>query len=139
MAYWLQIAIGFATLIAAGTHIAGKQVISLLYSQRWASESCVELLRVYALYIICCAFNGISEAYAFAKSDSDRIAKLRNLMMLNSTIYLGACYLFAVEPGFFGFKGLVYANCLNMAMRAISSLYFAHQHNYEFMTPAANR
>jgi len=94
---------------------------------------------MYALYVICCAVNGIAEAYAFAKSDSEKIAKLRNFMMVNSIVYLGACYLFAVEPGFFGFKGLIYANCLNMIMRATSSLYFAMAHYSEFVAPAGSR
>jgi hypothetical protein len=98
----------------------------LYFGPKWASRSCVELLQAYSLHIFCCAFNGCSEAYANAKADSETLSKMRNMMFMNSLIYLGSCYVLAVNPGYLGFTGLVYANCLNMLVRAISCLYVAH-------------
>ena len=106
-------------------------MISLLYSGKWASDTCVDLLRAYSFHIFCCALNGISDAYANAKADSETLSKMRNMMLFNSVMYLGLCYVFAVNPGYFGFKGLIYANCLNMMIRAKTCLYFATQHHYE--------
>ena len=74
----------------------------------------------------------MSEAYINAKADSETLKKLRNLMFFNSFLYLWLCYCFAVHPGFFGFKGLIYANCVSMVVRATVSLYFAMQHEHEY-------
>jgi hypothetical protein len=75
----------------------------------------------------------MSEAYINAKADSDTLKKLRGLLVFNSFFYLWMCYILAVHPGYFGFKGLIYANCFNMAFRATASLYFATQHEHEFV------
>lgn len=74
----------------------------------------------------------MSEAYTNAKADSETLTKLRGLMFFNSLSYLWSCYLFAVHPGLFGFKGLIYANNLNLIVRSTSCMYFAVQHEYEF-------
>jgi Na+-driven multidrug efflux pump len=100
-------------------------VISFLYSDKWASDTCIDIFKAYAIHIFCCALNGVADAYANAKADSETLAKMRNMMLVNSISYLGLCYVLAVSPGYFGFKGLIYANCLNMFIRAITCLYFA--------------
>lgn len=88
--------LGLGTLTIAGSQIAGMQVITFLYSEKWASDTCVELLRAYAFHIFFCALNGMSEAYANAKADSEMLTKMRNMMLVNSIMYLGLCYVFAV-------------------------------------------
>ena len=100
-------------------------MITLLYSDKWASPTCIELLQAFAVQVLCCALNGMSEAYTNAKADSETLKKLRGLMFFNSFSYLFSCYLFAVHPGYFGFKGLIYANNLNLIVRATSCMYFA--------------
>ena len=53
-------------------------------------------------------------------------------MFITSMLYIGISYVFAVDPGFFGFKGLIYANCLNMLMQAFTCFYSALQHQNMF-------
>jgi Na+-driven multidrug efflux pump len=103
-------------------------VINFFYSDKWVSDTCIDLFRAYSVHIFCCALNGISEAYFNAKADSETLTKMRRMMLVNSVMYLGLCYVFAINPGFFGFKGLIYANCMNMSVRATTCLYFTIQH-----------
>lgn len=107
-------------------------MIKLLYSDKWATASCDDLFQAFALYVLCCATNGIAEAYIQAKADTATLFKYRNIMFITSIVYIGLSYLFAVDPGFFGFKGLIYANCLNMLMRAFTCFYSALQHKNTF-------
>lgn len=132
LSHWLQIMLSLGTLTIVGSQIAGWQAITLLYSDKWASQTSVELLQAYAVHVFCCALNGMSEAYINAKADSETLKKLRGLLVFNSFLYLWMCYIFAVHPGYFGFKGLIYANCFSMAVRATASLYFATQHEHEY-------
>ena len=71
------------------------------------------------------AMNGIAEAYVFAKGCTDTLKKLRQLMLLNSIMYIGTSYLLSRE---LGIVGLIYANCFNMFIRSFSCIYFADQH-----------
>lgn len=111
--------IGTGGFIFAKT--CGKPFILLVYSEKWASSSCHDLLQAYCLYCCFMALNGILEAYAFSKGTDVTLKKLRWLMVLNSVGYIGLSYGLSVQ---IGIVGLVYANCLNMLLRTISCLYF---------------
>ena len=96
----------------------------MVYSDKWASESCEELLQAYCLYCVFMALNGISEAYAFAKGSESTLIKLRWLMVVNSVGYIAMSYYLSQTIGIIG---LVYANCGNMFLRATSCLYYTFQ------------
>ena len=71
------------------------QFILIVYSERWATETCFELLKAYCTYCFFMAMNGIAEAYVFSKGNSDTLKVLRQLMMVNSISYIGMSYLFS--------------------------------------------
>ena len=81
-----MIAIGTGGFIFAKT--CGRQFIQVVHTDKWASESCVELLQAYCLYCIFMALNGISEAYAFSKGTDSTLKTLRWLMLLNTGLYV---------------------------------------------------
>lgn len=72
--------------------MCGKHFIFIVYSDRWASESCENLLQAYCLYCVFMALNGISEAYAFSKGTEATLKKLRWLMVVNSVGYIALSY-----------------------------------------------
>jgi hypothetical protein len=130
LSFWMQILLALGTLTIAGSQMAGYQVIGFFFGAKWVTDSCIELFRAYALHIFCCALNGVAEAYNNAKGDSEALGMMRAMMVVQNLSYLGLCYLLAVSPGYFGFRGLVYANMLNMFFRGITNLYFAVAHEY---------
>ena len=69
---------------------------------------------------LCLGFNGISEAFAYSRAESQ--SRLRNSMLLNSIIYIVACYYFCV---LFGVRGLMFAKSLSMLLRGFRSLQLA--------------
>ena len=74
MSYFLQFNMFIGTFAAIASIVCGYEIIRLLYSKKWATDNCIELLKAYSVYIIFCALNGMAESYAFAKCDSDTIA-----------------------------------------------------------------
>ena len=83
-------AIGTGGFIFAKT--CGRQFILLVYSEKWDSDSCEQLLEAYCLYCVFMALNGISEAYAFSKGSEATLQKLRWIMVVNSFAYIGMSY-----------------------------------------------
>ena len=99
----------------------GRQFMKVVYTDKWATDSCETLLQAYCLYCIFMALNGISEAYAFSKGIESTLQRLRWVMMLNSIGYIAMSYFLSQR---IGIVGLVYANCANMLLRATSCVYF---------------
>ena len=105
----IMIAIGSGAIIFSKT--CGMQFLLIIYSNKWATESCYELLQAYCIYCFFMAMNGIAEAYVFAKGSTDVLKTLRKLMLLNSITYIGLSYFLSQSLGIIG---LVYSNCFNM-------------------------
>lgn len=69
------------------------------------------------------AMNGTTEAFVFATGNQQTLTKVRTLMFYNSVMYLTSGFILVkVMQG--DIRGLIYANCANMGLRAISSLYY---------------
>ena len=93
----------------------------IVYTEKWASQSCEELLQAYCLYCVFMALNGIAEAFAFSKGDEGTLKRLRWLMVVNSVVYIAFSYYLSIQ---IGIVGLVYGNCFNMFLRATSCIYY---------------
>jgi len=89
---WLQavLAIGFSAIVFS--QLCGANFILIVYKEKWSTESCTYLLHAYCIYCFFMAYNGISEAYAFAKAPPEVLKFLRNLMLVNSVSYIGLSY-----------------------------------------------
>ena len=115
-------AVGTGGFIFAKT--CGRQFILLVYSDRWASESCEELLQAYCLYCVFMGLNGVSEAFAFARGNEATLKRLRWLMVLNSVGYFALSLVLCQNVGI---VGLIYANCANMFLRATTCIHYTFQ------------
>lgn len=76
------------------------------------------------------AMNGTTEAFVFATGNQETLTKVRTLMFWNSIIYLttGFVLVYALNGDI---RGLIFANCGNMGLRAASSLYLSSQQDKE--------
>ena len=61
----------------------------------------------------------MSEAFAYGLANQKVLESLQGLLIYNSIIYVMAVLFFSNK---FGVIGLVYANCINMAVRGFCSL-----------------
>ncbi|SCZ91025.1 BZ3500_MvSof-1268-A1-R1_Chr1-3g02488 [Microbotryum saponariae] len=93
-----------------------------LLGQRWAASSATSILQAYFFYLPFLALNGITEAYFQAIASQADLRK--------GSYWMGVCsigFVAAVGVGArmgWAEKGLIMANCVNMAMRIGFSLRF---------------
>ena len=71
------------------------------------------------------AMNGTTEAFVLAKGNQQTLQKVRKLMVANSLLYIATGYMLSTSYVFGDIRGVIIANCVNMAVRASSSVYLA--------------
>ena len=76
-------------------------------------------MRAYCVNLLFMALNGMAEAFAYGLANQKVLESLQGLLIYNSVIYVLAVVFLSNE---FGVIGLVYANCINMAVRGFCSL-----------------
>lgn len=65
------------------------------------------------------SMNGMAEAFAYGQASPAVLKKLQGMLMFNSALYITSVIIFS---GKYGIIGLIYANCINMSIRAVFSL-----------------
>jgi oligosaccharide translocation protein RFT1 len=83
------------------------------------------LLRLFCIYILFVAINGITEAFSQATMSIKQLDNYKNLISIFAIIYLGIFYILIQ---FIGIHGTIVANCLNMLARIIVNSYYIHRY-----------
>ncbi|CAF1450278.1 unnamed protein product [Rotaria sordida] len=83
------------------------------------------LLRLYCIYILFLAINGITEAFSQATMSIKQLKNYKNLISIFAIIYLGIFYILIKQIGIYG---IIIANCLNMSLRITTNLYYFNQY-----------
>jgi oligosaccharide translocation protein RFT1 len=123
----LTIGLIFAVFGPPYTHV----LVHLVLGSRWSASAVPAVLGWYCVYIACLALNGMSESFVMATSPAWGITALNVRMALIAGVYvalvLGDPWLTGLQGllATHGLVGLVVADCLNMALRSLSSLYQA--------------
>ena len=99
---------------------------TLLLPPRFQNTSAPSILRGYVFYIPMMGFNGILEAFFASTSTPSQLRNQSRWMIGFSIIFVFAAYLFN-QLGF-GDSGLVYANVLNLCLRAVYCWIFAKRY-----------
>jgi oligosaccharide translocation protein RFT1 len=107
---------------AAGPTVA-PVLLSLVAGSRWAHTGAGEVLGCYCYYIPLLALNGVTEAFVAAVADNKQLYTQSIWMGGFFAAFAGSAYLF-LRVLELGAKGLVWANCVNMACRIVFNLSF---------------
>lgn len=115
---------GLVSLIAfAVGPSAAPLLLRLVAGPRWSDTGAGDVLGTYCYYIPLLAVNGVSEAFVSATASTSDLRR--------QSIWMGAFFIaFAASAYLFlsvlqlGAKGLVWANCVNMASRIVFNLSF---------------
>jgi oligosaccharide translocation protein RFT1 len=109
----LVIAVFAQAYAATALHIYGGDVLS--------SGTGPLLLRVYAVYVVFLALNGVTESFMFAAMTNVEVDR-HNLWMVGfSAVFLGAAWQLTA---LYGSVGFILANCVNMGVRIGRSAFF---------------
>ncbi|KAF8928512.1 Rft protein-domain-containing protein [Dissophora ornata] len=109
--------------IAFGTHYTAT-LIDLVVGSYWSRETPVAtVLSLYCWYVPIMGLNGITEAVVQAVASEKELGTLSYWMVGFSAVFCGTgAFLMGVMG--LGAKGIVLANCVNLIMRIIWSMWF---------------
>ena len=100
---------------------AAPLLLRIVAGSRWSDSGAGEVLGTYCYYIPLLAINGVSEAFVAATASTKDLRDQSFWMALFSGLFAASAYLF-LRVLQLGAKGLVLANCVNMALRIAFNL-----------------
>jgi O-antigen/teichoic acid export membrane protein len=62
--------------IIIGGYFFSEIFLRIVYTEIWATKSAVSIMRLYSVYMLFTALNGITEAYIYSKADKDTLRLL---------------------------------------------------------------
>ncbi|XP_010767813.1 protein RFT1 homolog [Notothenia coriiceps] len=83
------------------------------------------LLRFYSGYVLLLAVNGVTECFVFAAMSQREVDKYNLVMLALSLSFLFLSYMLTWWAGSVGF---ILANCLNMGLRILHSVFYIHRY-----------
>jgi oligosaccharide translocation protein RFT1 len=103
---------------------AAPLLLRFVAGSRWSDTGASSVLVSYCYYIPLLAINGVTEAFVTAVATMSTLHQQSVLMFVWFAAFAGSTYLF-VSILELGGSGLVYANCINMALRIVFNTHFA--------------
>jgi oligosaccharide translocation protein RFT1 len=119
---------GILVCVYGQSYSYSRLVLSIYGSKFSENVICINMLRLYCVYILFLAINGITEAF-FNATMSEKQLKAHNYrLVIFSAIFLTFTFILVQ---YFHIYGFILANCINMLIRIIYSSehisrYFAH-------------
>ncbi|GAB7340961.1 hypothetical protein MBLNU457_7302t2 [Dothideomycetes sp. NU457] len=101
-------------------------LLSLVAGKTWTSTGAGDVLGAYTYYIPLLAINGVTEAFVAAVATNKELYAQSVWMGFFFAGFAGSAYLF-VRVLEMGAKGLVWANCVNMALRIVFNISFVRR------------
>jgi len=116
--------LAFVTFGVPYSHTA----LLILFGAKWASDpSGVPIMRAYCVYVLLLGGNGLLEAFFRAAASPAWLRHSQGVMVVCSVVYVSSCI--GLMRGLdLGVVGLVWANCLSMALRVLYCAYFLSQY-----------
>lgn len=102
---------------------AAPILLRLVVGSRWSDSGAGDVLGTYCFYIPFLAINGVSEAFVAATASTTDLRNQSLYMAGFSALFAASAYVF-LRVLELGAKGLVLANCVNMALRIVFNLTF---------------
>jgi oligosaccharide translocation protein RFT1 len=103
---------------------AAPVLLRFVAGSRWSDTDASSVLVSYCYYIPLLAINGVTEAFVTAVAPVTTLHQQSVLMFVWFAAFAGSSYVFVSVLGLGG-SGLVYANCVNMALRIVFNTHFA--------------
>lgn len=113
----------FGQLLIGYFFIAGRDLIQLVYTEKWATPATHKIGSVYSIYLAIISINGLIEAYANGINTIGQMSKRNIFFIFNSILQI----LLLITLSRLDITGLIYANGMCMIIRIISTLYIIIQ------------
>jgi len=103
----------FGIIISLYVFVLGKDVVIVLYTDKWSNPSTILILKTYSIYLGIIAVNGVIESFANATFGSEEMGIFRQYMIFNSLMLIFLSNYLTKES----INGLIIANGICMLFR----------------------
>lgn len=116
---FLRFLLIFGFLLVGYIFTIGKEVFMLVFGSAWITDSAINILRNYSVYIFIISINGVLEAFCNAIANARQMKLFNKMMILNSICLIS----FSILLNEYSVLGLIYANGLAMIFRILGNIY----------------
>ena len=109
----------FGILLISYYFLCGKDLIELVYSKKWSTNTTDKIGCAYSIYIAIISINGVIECFANATNNSEQMNISYLLLTLNSVLLVSLMAIFSNWDT----CGLILANAISMIFRINGNLY----------------
>jgi len=115
---------GLVSLVAFSIGpIVAPILLRIVAGSRWADTEASDVLAIYCYYIPLLAINGVTEAFVAATASNEDLYYQSLFMGVFFVGFAGSAYFF-LKVLRLGAQGLVWSNCVNMALRVLFNVTF---------------
>ncbi|KAG0290977.1 Oligosaccharide translocation protein rft1 [Linnemannia gamsii] len=123
--------------IAFGTHYTAT-LIDLVVGSNWSTSKAPKVLSLYCYYVPIMGLNGITEAVVQAVASEKELGVLSYWMIGFSAVFCSTGAFLMGALGL-GAEGIVLANCVNLTMRIVWSMWFLSGYYGRYIPIAARK
>ena len=109
----------FGILLISYYFLCGNDLIELIYSKKWSTNTTDKIGCAYSIYIAIISINGVIECFSNATNNSEQMSLSYILLTLNSVLLVSLMALFS----YWDTCGLILANAISMVFRINGNLY----------------
>jgi hypothetical protein len=122
----------FGVLMTSYLYFIGKDLIVFVYTEKWANDHAISILKVYSMYVGIIAINGIMEAYSNAIYSNDKLLTYNSFLLTNAILLITL----SLTLPRYDLTGLVWANALGLIFRIFVNLFLTISVEKETQTSA---
>jgi oligosaccharide translocation protein RFT1 len=121
----VRIMLIFGTLVFVYASLVGKNAIQFLYTDKWATDNSINIIKIYSFYLGLTSINGIIESYTNASISEQMMSVLSKSLIFNSGLML----ILSIYLSKNCVTGLVQANIVCVIIRIIFNLFLLLSEN----------
>ena len=123
----VRIMIIFGSLIFIYVFLVGRNSIQFVYTDKWATDNSIKIIKFYAFYLGLTAINGILESFTNATVSEKNMIIFSKSLILNSLLMVILCLALAKQE----ITGLIVANIICVIIRIIINLMLSLAENHK--------
>lgn len=100
-----------------------RLLLELLHGDKWRGTDAAAVLGLYLVSVLAMAVNGMTEAFVHSAASPAELTRINVALAAFSVSYVAAAA-WLMRSWQLGTRGLIIANCFNMAQRSVFSLVF---------------
>jgi hypothetical protein len=109
----------FGVLLFCYLFIVGKELVILIFTEKWGTDHTIGIVKTYSLYVGALAITSLTDSYSNAICSSEKMGLINSLISVNAFLLITL----SIVLSQYDITGLVWANILTLLLRFIVNSY----------------